>query len=353
MPDPTFSQRLFRILSRITFALTFLVILAGSVVRVTQSGMGCPDWPKCFGYLIPPTEKYQVEFHPDHNYREGVMILANDTLWRATGNFTSNESFDRNNWEKYPRHNYAVFIPYQTWIEYINRLLGAVLGILVFGMLITSFSFRKVAPRLISLSFVLLILTGFQGWLGALVVSSNLAPVKITIHMLAALLLLAVVQLILHRLNYDEKDQKSGKTDRIILPLTLIALTFTIIQVITGTQVREEIDVISRTLNHSQRELWIDSLSNIFVLHRSFSLLVLAINAALVYKIFQNGNGKSVRFAVLAGLLLIGEVIVGVALSFFDVPAIAQPIHLLLASMLFAAQFGVLLNVKKDLRFSI
>jgi len=345
---PTLSQRLFRTLSRITFALTFLVILAGSIVRVTQSGMGCPDWPKCFGYYSPPTENYQVEFHPDHSYGKGIMIIANDTLWRATENFTSNEAFDRSNWEKYPKHNYATFVSYQTWIEYINRLLGAVLGVLVLGMFLTSFSFKRVASRLIWLSFFLLILTGFQGWLGALVVSSNLAPVKITVHMLAALLLLAVVQLILHRLDYDdEQHEEQVKNDGLILPLALISLIFTIIQVITGTQVREEIDVIASSLNHSQRELWIDGLSNIFVLHRAFSLIVLAVNAALVYKVFQSENSQAVRFAVLAGLLVLAEVIVGITLSFFDVPAVAQPIHLLLASMLFAAQFGVLLNARK------
>jgi cytochrome c oxidase assembly protein subunit 15 len=89
-----------------TFILTFLVIIAGGVVRTTQSGMGCPDWPKCFGSWIPPTDASQLP--PD--------------------------------FEKYLRrqdidHHFNAL---HTWIEYINRLCGALLGVFAliqFGLL--------------------------------------------------------------------------------------------------------------------------------------------------------------------------------------------------------------------------
>ncbi len=65
----------FRTLSKIALVLIYLVIVAGAIVRMTGSGMGCPDWPKCFGYFIPPTESSQLLFEANHSYEKGMMIL--------------------------------------------------------------------------------------------------------------------------------------------------------------------------------------------------------------------------------------------------------------------------------------
>lgn len=74
------SDRFFRRWVRITFASAYLVVLAGSVVRMTGSGMGCPDWPMCFGLAIPPTSVEQVTWSSGESYQEGRMLLADDTL---------------------------------------------------------------------------------------------------------------------------------------------------------------------------------------------------------------------------------------------------------------------------------
>ena len=131
-------------IAKITLVLIYLVIIAGAVVRMTGSGMGCPDWPKCFGYFIPPTEQSQLEFKPNHDYKKGVVIIKNEALVVAKSNFKSSENFETGNWEPYTKHDYAVFNPTHTWVEYINRLLGALAGLATLVLAIVSFRFWKI-----------------------------------------------------------------------------------------------------------------------------------------------------------------------------------------------------------------
>ena len=332
-------RRVFRPLTLLTLVFTLLVILAGSVVRTTESGMGCPDWPKCFGYYIPPTHPDQVNFHPNQSYAKGMMVIVNDTLWRATDSFESGEVFSRAHWEKYPKHDYAEFYVQKTWIEYINRLLGALLGVFVFGCFVTSFFQAKPKRALVLWSFSLVVLTGFQGWLGALVVSSNLAPVKITIHMFAALLLLAIILWVEEISSRSENKTALQKCqDKLLKPLVIVALIFTLIQVYLGTQVRESIDMIAESLNHEQRNLWIDMLPSTFVIHRALSLLVLAVNAFVLIRAFDQENKAIRKISLLAGVLVFAEIAVGFSFMLFDMPKFLQPSHLILACLLFAIQ---------------
>ncbi len=332
-------RRVFRPLTLLTLVFTLLVILAGSVVRTTESGMGCPDWPKCFGYYIPPTHPDQVNFHPNQSYTKGMMVIVNDTLWRATAPFKSGDVFSREQWEKYPKHDYAEFYVQKTWIEYINRLLGALLGVLVFGCFVTSFFQAKPKRALVLWSFSLVVLTGFQGWLGALVVSSNLAPVKITIHMFAALLLLAIILWVEEISSRSENKTALPKSqDALLKPLVIVALIFTLIQVYLGTQVRESIDMIAESLNHEQRNLWIDMLPSTFIIHRALSLLVFAVNVFVLIRAYDQSNKAIQKISLLAGVLVFAEIAVGFFFMLFDMPMFLQPSHLILACLLFAIQ---------------
>ena len=183
----------FKLSTIISFCLVILVIFAGSLVRMTGSGMGCPDWPKCFGYLIPPVSEEDVFWKSNFYYRKGVMILDKEKFYSAKKNFKSTNKIVLSNWIEYTKHNYNEFSVSNTWFEFINRLIGAIAGLSTLMMFIFSLKFLKTKPLIPFVSFIIVLSMLFQAWLGKLVVDSNLAPYKITVHMLMAIVILGLI----------------------------------------------------------------------------------------------------------------------------------------------------------------
>lgn len=188
-----------------SFILVLLVIFAGSMVRMTGSGMGCPDWPKCFGYLIPPTTEKDVFWKSNFNYKKGVMILRNEKFYSAKIDFLSSNEFISSNWLEYTKHDYNEFSVMNTWFEFINRFIGAIAGLSTLIMFLFSFNFLKTKPGVTIMSFIVVLSMLFQAWLGKLVVDSNLSPYKITVHMLMAIVILSLIIFI-----YKKSDVKKN-----------------------------------------------------------------------------------------------------------------------------------------------
>lgn len=188
-----------------SFILVLLVIFAGSMVRMTGSGMGCPDWPKCFGYLIPPTTEKDVFWKSNFNYKKGVMILRNEKFYSAKIDFLSSNEFILSNWLEYTKHDYNEFSVMNTWFEFINRFIGAIAGLSTLIMFLFSFNFLKTKPGITIMSFIVVLSMLFQAWLGKLVVDSNLSPYKITVHMLMAIVILSLIIFI-----YKKSDVKKN-----------------------------------------------------------------------------------------------------------------------------------------------
>ena len=188
-----------------SFILVLLVIFAGSMVRMTGSGMGCPDWPKCFGYLIPPTTEKDVFWKSNFNYKKGVMILRNEKFYSAKIDFLSSNEFMSSNWLEYTKHDYNEFSVMNTWFEFINRFIGAIAGLSTLIMFLFSFNFLKTKPVVTIMSFIVVLSMLFQAWLGKLVVDSNLSPYKITVHMLMAIVILSLIIFI-----YKKSDVKKN-----------------------------------------------------------------------------------------------------------------------------------------------
>jgi len=334
----------FKSFAKLTLISIFLIIVAGSIVRMTGSGMGCPDWPKCFGFVIPPTSVDQIEWEVGKSFFEGQMIIYEEQLWSAKSNFVSGEKYNSGNWALYTKHDYAKFNPTHTWTEYINRLIGAISGVLTFIMLFMSFRYWKTKRKIVSLSALVVFLMGFQGWLGATVVYSVLQPVQITIHMLMALLIVALMVYLISELP-ESTTKKTLVFDKRLNNVLIIAIGLSLVQIALGTQVRQLIDEVSSALDYGQRELWIGLIGNTFKIHRSFAIILVLTNGLLFFRNYKLNLGFQLVNAVFVVVML--EVVSGVILSYFDMMALMQPVHLVAASVLFVLQIALYFQLKK------
>lgn len=338
----------FLVWARITLFLVYAVILAGAVVRATGSGMGCPDWPKCFGHYIPPTDISQLQYEEGREFKKGHFIIWNEALWKAKKDVVAGKEMNPDDWEKYTKHDYAKFNPSHTWTEYVNRLMGALLGIASFITLLVSLRYWKSDKTMTWLSALAVFLIGFEAWLGAKVVDSNLAPAKITTHMIVALIILAVVIWMIDRVAASVRAG-ALRLGAGVKPMLIAALIFSLLQTAFGTQVREEVDVISDLMQDQNRELWIEQLGVYFNIHRLFALAVFILNAALVWQLYRSIQGRSSLklMGVLLMALLIFELGVGIVLAKFGIPAAFQPVHLLFSALIFGLQFKMWMEVRR------
>jgi cytochrome c oxidase assembly protein subunit 15 len=313
------SHNAFRKMGIVTIVAVYLLILVGGIVRSTGAGMGCPDWPQCFGSWVPPTDVAQLPV----NYQE---------IYKDRG---------------YADVEFNVF---KTWTEYINRLIGVLIGIFIFLTLVLSIPYLKTDKTVFFLSFLSFILVGFQGWLGSVVVATNLAPWMVTVHMLVAivlvfLLIYTVARSFTGKINIASIEGKSH-----INKILYFLLATSVIQIVLGTQVREAIDEIAASLNGSGRETWISELGIGFYIHRSLSSLILAAHLYLLYLLRKNTIKSAVitKYTVALISIVLLEIIAGIGMAYFGIPAFLQPIHLLLAVAAIGIQFVLLLFINYD-----
>ncbi|MFT4781177.1 MAG: cytochrome c oxidase assembly protein subunit 15 [Psychroserpens sp.] len=327
--------------AKIALVLVYLVIIAGAVVRMTGSGMGCPDWPKCFGYYIPPTEISELQFKPNHAYDKGIIIIKDEALLVATEHFNSSEILNLNNWESYTAHDYAQFNATHTWVEYINRLLGALSGIPILIFTILSFWLWRKNKWLTILSIATVFGMAFQAWLGKTVVDSNLAPFKITIHMVMAMVIVAIILYLIYASKLTYRNQVFDMAFRNVI---LVALTLSLVQIVLGTQVRQHIDERVKDIGYI-KSLWMENPTLQFYVHRSFSVVILVINGWLFFRSKKLNLGYVKTYLLM--LCILAEIISGIAMFYFDFPFLSQPLHLVIALIMFGIQFYIYLESKR------
>lgn len=339
------SGKAYRVFTTLTLACIMLVILAGSLVKVTDSGMGCPDWPKCFGHYIPPFSEDEVVFKPKQKYFENQMIIEGNNLWKAKENFTSTLIFDPKNWEQYDKHNYSKYNPVHTFIEYINRLTTVVLGIIALLMFYSSFYLWKTNKVHVLLSFLVLALIVFEAWLGRLVVDSELSPLKVSVHLYAAFLLVIIMcgSLVI---STDKKVLPNDAPKYVLLICWLILL----VQLFLGTQLREIFDEFYNKLK-LPREHWIEQAGIKFLVHRSFSIayLIGVIYFTRILLNIKSSIQNRFLYIYFIPVICVLEIMSGMIMAYFDVPRLMQPLHVFTGSLLLLAHSNALFSSFKTL----
>ena len=280
----------------LTTVTTYLLIGVGGLVRASGAGLGCPDWPKCFGLWIPP--------------------------WSVAG--------------LPPDFDPALFNVFKTWTEYINRLLGAVTGLLVLVTFGISLVDHRRSPPIVAATLGALVLVVFNGWLGGVVVKSQLAPLVLTAHMVCALLVVGCLLYATARALVPRSRETRLDPERVRLGwVTLGAAALLMIQIGLGAFLRGEVQEVAKL--GGARATWLAEVGWSEVIHQNFAVIT---TLAILFSAAGALRTRDpwLRRAAVTGVLLVSiQVAAGVGLSTLGFPALLQVVHLWAAALLVGA----------------
>jgi heme a synthase len=328
----------------ITIVALFVLIFAGGIVRSSGSGMGCPDWPKCFGTFIPPTDVSQLPAGYQKKYVD-QRVDKNQRFAQSLEVFGFGKLANR------VRNDKSILLPEEfnvakTWTEYINRLIGAITGLLLLSCVLFSTVYWRTRKEIVVLCIVNLFLVGFQAWLGSIVVSTNLLAWVVTVHMLLALLIVAL-SIYTYFIARAMRDIRiSEGTSNLFVKLASIAmLTFITLQIAMGTGVREQIDTIAGRMNNSFRSEWVSKIGYNFNLHRDLALVLFLFILALFFLIKRAPSASKYQKKYSLYVLIVAalQILTGIILAYFSLPPVAQTLHLFLATLMFSMHFYLVL----------
>lgn len=282
-----------------TTGATYLLIAVGGLVRAAGAGLGCPDWPKCFDRWIPPTDISQVP----------------------------------------PSIDPALFNVTKAWIEYVNRLIGVAVGLLIFVTLVLAIRQHRREPRILGSTIAAFLLVGFEGWLGGQVVAAKLAPLVLSAHLACALVIGGLLSYATVCAFFPEGRPIADLPPwrRAIGRATSAVLALALIQVSLGAFVRGEAQSLGKA--NVPRELWIGQIGSIYNVHANFAVIVAIAIAALSWFILDRAKGtRWLRKSAAAAIgLLILQALAGIGLAQLDFLPALQVAHLWIGSLLIAA----------------
>lgn len=277
-------NRWFRALFIVASVFTFILIILGGVVRVTGSGLGCPDWPLCYGGVIPPME-------------------------------------------------------FASLIEYSHRTLAFFTGIVIVA--IGSIAVIKYRNRsdILTLSILAVVLVIIQGILGGITVVTELTPKIVTLHMGVALLLFGVIVaglVIANSRDYSTSTSIGSGGGSLLVVLTVAGLYAL---AVSGAYVRQSGSLGTCMTWPLCDEILSGSLLVLtHIVHRIGSLLIGIMIIVLCTRIWRN---NPIRLnAILGGLILlfyVAQVIVGALMIWTGLSEWTRALHLSLGAAMFGS----------------
>ena len=287
-----------------TTAITYFLILVGGLVRASGAGLGCPDWPRCFGGWIPPMSAADLP----------------------------------------PQFDASQFNAALMWTEYLNRVLGMAVGFFVLATVVSAWRHHRREPRILWTSIAALLLTGFQGWLGGRVVANELAAWIVTVHLIVALVIVQMLLFVTVAATQHPSTPAPlhASTPAPVHPrvFALVLMVLTLVQIGLGTQVRGAVDAALDA--GTARDGALATVGVIDHLHRDTALAVLLGAVLLTWWLFSRRSPQLPwSYAVVA--LAVLQVAIGVAMAYGSLLPAAQVLHLTIASLLLGAETVLLL----------
>ena len=273
----------FRYLTLATLLGTFALIVLGGIVRITDSGLGCPDWPLCHGKIIPP--------------------------------------FD-----------------VATLIEYSHRLVAATLGLLVLATLVVAWRHYRSRPWIFHSALFGLVMVIGQSILGGAAVLTELETYIVMIHMVMAQALLACFILICLDAWLGFTPSINRIDGRVLV--TAAAAIGVLLLILSGSYVA--LTGAAGACNQwplcQGGKLWVVSeLPLIHVAHRMASVIALALMGVAAWTAFRSATDKATKSAIhLALTVFAAQVLVGALTVWWGLPTALRALHVALATLTWA-----------------
>lgn len=315
-----------------TWFLTLDLIMFGAFVRLTDSGLGCPDWPGCYGKITPIGASGHIE--------QALQEMPYGAV-----------SFSK------------------AWIEMIHRYVGSILGMMIIGIVYLAWRYRRELGHSPRLAIVTLIAVCVQGAFGAWTVTHQLMPIVVTAHLLGGMLLLALMTWLAAR---EKRHKPLLPNARRWLGWTVVGVALLFAQIALGGWVSTNYAALACMdfpLCHGELVPEMDfhggyslvrglgvlpsgemisqhALTAIHWVHRNFAFLVFAYLGLLAWRLRSDPGLRGPAHLVLA--LLLAQLLTGLTTIFFQWPLLIAVLHNGGAAGLVLASVTLLVRLSHD-----